>query len=141
MPHPTSRPAPRPTDPIRSSLDALAVISLAIHRPLVHETICFWLDTTSRSRAITIVSGTRQPDDALQVAERMSMAAAGEPEICGLVIASVRPNHLLLPGDADLWISLDSLVDDVGLQLVEWFVVGAGGVELPRDLVGVPERW
>ena len=83
---------PLAVDPICSSADALAVVSLAIHRPLEPETIAFFLDETSRSNTITIVSGTTEPDSLLSIAECMAVAGAGSVTLCGLVLATVRPD-------------------------------------------------
>ena len=65
MPRSTTRSNPPPGprhvglplagQPICSSSDALAVVSLAIQRPLVAETIAFLLDEASTSNTITAV--------------------------------------------------------------------------------------
>ena len=62
-----------PAIPSVPSTDAIAVVSMAIHRPLEAETIAFFLDDTSRSNTITVVSGTTDPDSVLSVAECMSV--------------------------------------------------------------------
>ncbi len=144
MPRPTRpRPPALPlaTDPIRSSHEALAVVSMAIHRPLEPETIAFFLDDASRSSTITIVSGTTEPDSVLSVAECLSRAGGRSPTLCGLVLATVRPAGGVVPGDLDRWVDADLIVESQGLELLEWFVIGAAGAECPRDLLGEPERW
>ena len=102
MPRSTTRSNPPPGprhvglplagQPICSSSDALAVVSLAIQRPLVAETIAFFLDEASTSNTITIVTGTTEPDSVLSVAECMALAAGGSPSLCGVVLATVRPD-------------------------------------------------
>ena len=73
MPRSTARSRlPHAGDPIRSSIDAIAVVSLVIHRPLEAETIAFFLDEAGRSNTITVVSGTTEPDSVLTVAECMA---------------------------------------------------------------------
>jgi hypothetical protein len=147
MPHPTARSRlPQASDPIRSSVDAIAVVSMAIHRPLEAETIAFFLDHTSRSNTITVVSGTTDPDSVLSVAECMSVAGARSPSLCGVVLATVRPEtapHLaaILPGDIDRWIEASEITESNGIELIEWFIVGPAGVDCPRALLGEPERW
>jgi hypothetical protein len=147
MPRSTTRPRlPLASDPIRSSIDALAVVSLAIHRPLEAETIAFFLDEASRSNTITIVSGTTEPDTILSVAECMALAGRQSPGLCGVVLATVRPNAVLtrpgtLPGDIDRWLEANAIIESHGIELVEWFIVGPAGVECPRDLLGEPARW
>lgn len=133
---------PLARDPIRSSIDALAVVSLAIHRPLVAETIAFLLDQDGRSNTITVVSGTIEADAVLSVAECMAMAGAGSTSLCGMVIATVRPDTALhLPGDADRWLDASHIAESHGIELIEWFVVGPTGLECPRQLLGEPSRW
>ena len=148
MPQSTSRShAPHAGQPIRSAFDAIAVVSLAIHRPLEFETIGFFLDNHARSNTITVVTGTTEPDSVLEVAECLSLAAANSPNLCGLVLATVRPDSTphrpaTLPGDFDRWIEANSITDAHGIELIDWFVVGrSGGVACPRDLLGDPERW
>ena len=152
MPHSTTRSSPPPGrrhvglplagQPICSSSDALAVVSLAIQRPLVAETIAFLLDEASTSNTITIVTGTTGPDSVLSVAECMALAAGGSPSLCGVVLATVRPDaHGLLAGDIDRWLDADSITESYGIELIEWFIIGPRGVECPRDLLGEPQRW
>jgi len=142
----TSCRPPHAGRPIRSSCDAIAVVSLAIHRPLEFETIGFFLDDRSRSNTITVVSGTTEPDCVLAVAECLSAAAASSPRLCGLVLATIRPDSLddvaaTLPGDIDRWVEAASITEANGIELIEWFVVGRAGAACPRDLLGDPERW
>ena len=147
MSHPTARPRPpQATDPIRSSIEALAVVAMAIHRPLEPETIGFFLDETGRSNTITVVSGTTEPDSVLTVVECLALAGARSPTLRGLVLATVRPNSGLpvpatLPGDLDRWMEAVDITDSHGIELIEWFIVGPGGVDCPREMLGEPERW
>jgi hypothetical protein len=147
MPHSTAHPRlPRAGDPIRSATEAIAVVSLAIHRPLEAETVAFFLDDNSRSSTITVVSGTTEPDSVLTVAECMALAAARLPSLCGIVLASVRPGAApnlpaTLPGDIDRWIEANEITELHGVELIEWFVIGPAGVDSPRELLGEPQRW
>ena len=147
MPQPTARSRlPRAGDPIRSSTDAIAVVSMVIHRPLEAETIAFFLDHTSRSNTITVISGTTDPDSVLSIAECMSLAGGRCPTLCGVVLATVRPTTApnlpaTLPGDIDRWIEASDITESNGIELIEWFIVGPAGVDCPRELLGEPERW
>jgi hypothetical protein len=133
---------PLASEPILTSVDALRVVSMAIHRPLEAETIAFFLDDCNLSDTITIVSGTTEPDSIVSVAECMAVAASRSPTVCGIVLASVRPDTLgLLPGDFDRWLVIDAITDAHGIGLIEWFIVDAAGVESPRDTLGEAERW
>jgi hypothetical protein len=145
MPRSTARTRlPQASDPICSSIDAIAVVSMVIHRPLEAETIAFLLDDDGRSNTITIISGTTEPDSVVAVAECMARAGVTVPALCGLVVASVRPGAgatATLPGDIDRWREIDEITESHGIELIEWFVVGPAGVDCPRDLLGDPERW
>jgi hypothetical protein len=142
MPRSTTRPhLPLASEPIRSSIDALAVISMAIHLPLEAETIAFFLDESSKSNTITIVSGTTEPDTILSVAECMAVAGGRSAALCGVVLATVRPASLTLPGDIDRWLEANAITESHGIELIEWFIIGPAGVECPRELLGEPERW
>lgn len=140
-PHPLPR-APRAhVDPIDDAPTALALIDLATADPPRHETIAFLLDDDGRGGAITVVSGTVDPDAVVAVVEVLCRAAAADPRLCSLVVASVRPDSATLPGDVDRWLEASALADTFGIELIEWFVVGPAGAECPRDLLGEPERW
>ena len=147
MPNFTARSRlPLAGEAIRSSTEAIAIVSLAIHRPLVAETIAFFLDETSRSNTITVVSGTTDPDSVLTIAECMAVAGSRSPSLCGVVLATVRPNAPpslppTLPGDIDRWVDANEITTSHGIELIEWFVVGSSGVACPRDLLGEPQRW
>jgi hypothetical protein len=147
MPRSTAQPRlPQASDPIRSSIDAIAVVSLVIHRPLQAETIAFLVDDGGRSNTITVVSGTTEPDSVLSVAECMALAGSRIPSLCGVVLATVRPNtapnlSAILPGDLDRWNESNAITDAHGIELIEWFVVGPAGADCPRALLGEPERW
>ena len=147
MPNPTARHRlPLAGEPIRSSADAIAIVSLAIHRPLEAETIAFFLDESSCSNTITIVSGTTDPDSVLTVAECMAVAGSKAFNLCGVVLATVRPTAApnlpaTLPGDIDRWVEAGEITEAHGIELIEWFVVGPSGVDCPRALLGEPQRW
>ena len=137
----------RGTDPVDTAADALAVIALAMHHPPTPETIAVVLDGDRRGRTIVVVDGTTAPDAVLDVVERVaeSIAATGQPGC--LVMASIRPGGGPDDADGDRWLEASDLADDLGVDLLEWFVVGgdrpsvAAHASCPRDLLGEPPRW
>lgn len=139
--HSAHRPPRAHIDPIVDAGDALALIGLAMHDPMQPEIIAFLLDESGRGGTIVIVSDATRPDAVVGVVETLCMAAAGDPELCRLVVATVRPSGATRPGDVDRWLEASAIADVYGLELVEWFVVGPAGPECPRDLLGEPERW
>ena len=72
----------------------------------------------------------------------MAVAGIRLATLCGLVLATVRPDTTgMLPGDIDRWLEADSITDSHGIELVEWFIIGPAGVDCPRELLGEPDRW
>lgn len=138
---PTRPPLPIAGESIRTSLEALRVVSMAMRLPLEAETIAFFLDDCSCSNTITVISGTVDPDSIVAVAECVAIAGSRVPSLCGVVLATVRPNGGLLSGDLDRWQLIDEVTEAQGIELVEWFIVGPTRVESPRGLLGEPERW
>jgi hypothetical protein len=134
-------------DPIDTPRDAVAVVDLAMRRPLTHETIALVLDEDRRGRTIVVVDGTDDADALIDVVERVagSISAAGRPG--GLVVATVRPGGGPLPGDDQRWLEASDVADDLGVELVEWFVIAGDAPSVwanawcPRDLLGEVPRW
>lgn len=140
----THRPPIAGVDRITGATDALAVIRLAMQRPLVAETVALVLDAEHRGRTIVVVDGTGEPDSVVDVTERLaeSLAAAGGG---ALVVASVRPGQGVLDGDPDRWCDASEVAEHLGVELLEWFVIddaaGAPAAWCPRDLLAEPPRW
>jgi hypothetical protein len=134
-------------DPIDGPVPALAVIALAMRRPLCHEIIALVLDGDRRGRTVVVVDGTDEPDAVLDVVERVAGSIAASDRPGCLVVTSVRPGGGPLDGDGDRWLEASELADDVGVDLLEWFVIGgdqptvAANATCPRDLLGEAPRW
>jgi len=132
-------------DVIDGATPALAVIGLAMARPLVPQTVAVVLDAQRRGSSVVVVDGTVLPDALFDVVERLADAIAISGEAGGLVVASIRPNGALLPDDGDRWMEASSIAELVGVELVEWFVIGDDGGPLdvwcPRVLIAEPPRW
>ena len=140
VPEPPNVALPRPA-PVRCATDALRIMLLSSSQPLQPETLAFMLDQHGNGGVITIVSGTVDANSVLAVAECLARAAEGVAQASALVLASVRPQGRVLPGDIDRWLEASALAAAHGIELIEWFVISAGGVQCPRDLLGEPERW
>ncbi len=130
-------------DPIKSPADALAVIGLAVSEPLTDETAVILLDHERRGMSVVVVDGTTDDDAIITVVE--CIADAAPDELCGVVVATVRPHRRADDADIDTWLEASAVAEDAGTQLIEWFVIsGEGGsrhVECPRELLGEPPRW
>jgi hypothetical protein len=132
-------------DPIESQAAALAVIDLAMHEPLVAETIALVLDADHRGRTVVVVDGTDEPECVLEVTERLVDSIASAGRVGALVIASIRPGCGPSEDDGDLWLEASELAEQAGVELLEWFVIaddaGAPTAWCPRDLLAEPPRW
>jgi hypothetical protein len=139
------RPPRAGIDPIDSAADALAVIRLAITRPLRSEVIVLVLDGDRRGRTIVIVDDTDDPDAVVEVVERLAESLAGAVGAGALVVATVRPAGGPLDGDDARWLQATELAERVGVELLEWFVIsddlGPPTAWCPRDLLAEPSRW
>lgn len=129
-------------DPIDTERAALAVINLVLEPPLHDDTIVIALDRERRGRSLMVVHGTNGHDDLFGVLEML--VEMDVEELDALIVATVRPPVVGVPDldplDVERWILASELVEESGLELVEWFVIGAG-VSCPRDLLPEPPRW
>ena len=127
-------------DPIDSPATALSMVSVLMSRPPRHETIVIPLDDQRRGLSVVVVADTVEPDSFFDILDIVGLAAAGNDEISALVVATVRPGGGIDEGDVDRWLEGSALLDDRGIELVEWFIVG-DDVCSPRDLLGERPRW
>jgi hypothetical protein len=142
--------------------DALAVIRM-VARPEVDSTVCLLLDDRHARIAAVVVTGESGPPAAHALSELLEeVVLAAQPAVGAVVLASVpaveavsgRPPDELLRArwshsgplaDAPCaWCELDVLderLEEIGVELVEWFlVVGERAVGL-RRAVGQASRW
>ena len=118
---------------------------MTIHRPLRHETIVVLLDDQRRGLAIAVVTGTRRPDDVVEVVECLARPSvrdeagrrACSSPACDPTGAPIRRSA----ADVDRWLELSDLAEQAGVELLEWFVIDPHAVTCPRDLLGEPPRW
>lgn len=127
-------------DPIDTEVVALSMISMLMTRPPRHETIVVPLDDQRRGLSAFVVAGTTSPDSLYDVVDVVGRCAAITDEISAVVVATVRPDAGVDEGDVDRWLGASALLDEHGVELVEWFVVG-DVVRCPRDLLGERPRW
>ena len=133
-------------DPIDSHDAALATVAMAAHRPLRPETIVVLLDDARRGIALVVVTDTQRPDDVLEVVECLTRPTAHAGRVGAVVVGTVRPgagaeadDHVPDP-DIDRWLELSDIAEGHGVELLEWFVIGAD-VRCPRDDLGEAPRW
>jgi len=129
-------------DPIVTERAALAVINMVLEPPLRHDTIVITLDRERRGRSLVVIHETDWHDDLFGVLDMV--VGLDDDELDAFIVATVRPPIVGVPDldvlDVDRWILASEIVEGAGLELVEWFVVGAG-VSCPRAQLGEPPRW
>jgi len=127
-------------DPIVSIYDALRIVIFSMAAPPCDQIIALTLDAESRGRNILIVNNTPDPNALLGIVDMISNSAAGDPHVHGLILASVRPGGGVSYDDLDRWDQADDICAAVGIDLIEWFVLGAS-IGCPRELCGADARW
>ena len=130
-------------DRISCAETALLMMAMAIQQPLRAETVTLLLDDQRRGIAVAVVSGTQQPDDVLEVVECFTRSAAHGGRVGGIIVATVRPqpsDESTVATDVDRWLEMSDIAEQVGVELIEWFVIG-GDVTCPRDQLGEAPRW
>ena len=129
-------------DPIDSEFMALSMLSLMIDAPMRSETVVMLLDHEHRGISLLVVSRTVPFDSLFDVLDVVIQSQ--HPELGAIVVATIRPPTPGVPDldehDVDRWLEATEMVEDAGLELLEWYVIGAN-VNCPRDLVPEPPRW
>lgn len=128
-------------DPIDDADRGFVTVSMAVHRPLRHETIVVLLDDARCGLGVVVVSGTHDHDAVVEVIDCLLDPDRHGGRVAAMIVASVRPEH---PGpeagDIDRWLEMSDLAEQAGVELLEWFVISER-VSCPRDLLGEPPRW
>jgi hypothetical protein len=122
---------------------ALVTLAMAVDRPLTPETIVVLLDGERRGIAIAVVTGTRQPDDVVEVVECLTRSATNGERVGAMIVATVRPgvtDAATAEDDVDRWLEISDIAEQTGVELLEWFVIG-DAITCPRDHFGEPPRW
>ena len=128
---------PRPLiDPITSLIEALSVVSLALTRPRRNSTTVLVLD--NQRRGIHLFRTTSLSKQSLH---RIVHECSQVPFVDGIFIASVRTTSPVSPCDIETLTNSVCTLSAAGIQLVDWAVVGAGGLYCPRTLMNLPDPW
>lgn len=133
--------APHSQPTVRTDAEALEVLFHAMQQPAEAETLAFLLDEHWQGGVILAVSDTHRLDAVLDVVDIMARASEAVPRAAYMVVGSVRPTSGFHYGDVHRWVEASDIARHSGLELVEWYVIGSGGVELPRLRYGDPSRW
>ncbi len=132
-------------DPIDSHEVALSMIGFMMGDPVRSETLVLFLDEQHCGIQVTIVNGTVPFDAVFDVIELIKeTVVTADFDFDAVVIATVRPPECGVPDlddrDVDRWLEASALLDDAGIDLLEWYVIGHR-IMCPRDELGEPPRW
>lgn len=123
-------------DPIHSLVEALSVIALAVERPLHDSITALLLD--AHHRGISLIK-TSKP---LRNAAHLIIGEASQLQTAQyVVLATTRPRQSVAFADGDDYLAITQLFSHAGIPLIEWVVLGRGGLYCPRSLTDMPSRW
>lgn len=126
---------PRPLiDPITSLVEALSVVSLALTRPRRDSTFVLVLDNEHRGIHLFRTA----PLNKCSI-HRIIYECSHVPSVNGVFITSVRITQPVSPYDSDIFINSAHTLASAGIQLIDWAVIGAGGLYCPRTLLNLPD--
>jgi hypothetical protein len=63
------------------------------------------------------------------------------PSVDGIVLTSVRTTQPMSYCDIDTLSNSVNTLSAAGIQLVDWAIIGAGGLYCPRTLTNLPDPW
>lgn len=128
---------PRPLiDPITSLAEALSIVSLALQRPRRNSTIVLALDKQRRG-----IHLFRTAPLCPAVVHHIVHECSHVPTVHGIVIVSCRTTSPFSVCDESLLHTCARTLSAADLHLVDWAIIGAGGLYCPRTLSGAPDPW
>ena len=117
-------------DPIVTSQDILAVLSLAIRRPLCNEVIAILMD--DEQRGIGLLSFDEPATPASLIHQLIGLCST-TAITSSVVIVSVRPSELWKADDQSQLIFMRQQFSNAGITMREWIVVSKGAVRLVQS--------
>lgn len=127
-------------DRIEDAATALMLVDALASDPRSHQTLIVLLDDEHRGFSIVNIPSTVDNDSVLYAADHMAGVAHHLDEIGAVIIASFRPGGSDELDDVERWLTIDEQLNAVGVELIEWFVIGTS-VSCPRALLGDAPRW
>ena len=117
-------------DPIVTSQDILAVLSLAIRRPLCNEVIAILMD--EEQRGIGLLSFDEPHSPALLIHQLIGLCST-TAIATSVIIASVRPRELWKADDQSQLVFMRQQFMNAGITMREWTVISKGAVRLVQE--------
>jgi hypothetical protein len=129
--------------PLRSPDDALRVVLAAIAQPPEAETVVLLLDATHRGHVCLVCRGAAAAEQVASLVPLLVQAAANEPSLGAVVLATVRPGRGVVVGGDD-HVAFGAMRQDLaeaGIDLLDWFVLDGAVIASVAELTGAGWRW
>ncbi len=123
-------------DPIDALVEVLGIACLSIPRPLTAHTIA--IVTDAQRRCIAMMRFPTLTESSIHVIVGHSSLL---PDAHSIVLVSVRTTAPISTTDPDLLQRCTNIVNNAGLQLLDWAVIGVGGLYCPRSLTESADPW
>ena len=123
-------------DPIDALVEALGIACLSIPRPLTAHTIA--IVTDAQRRCIAMMRFPTLTESSIHAIVGHSSLL---PDAHSVVLVSVRTTAPISTTDPDLLQRCINIVNNAGLQLLDWAVIGVGGLYCPRSLTESADPW
>ena len=117
-------------DPIVSSQDILAVLSLAIRRPLCNEVFAILMD--EEQRGIGLLSFD-EPHSPASLIHQLIGLCSTTAIATSVIIACVRPRELWKADDQSQLAFMRQQFMNAGITMREWIVISKGAVRLVQE--------
>ena len=117
-------------DPIVTSQDILAVLSLAIRRPLCNEVFAILMD--EEQRGIGLLSFD-EPHSPASLIHQLIGLCSTTAIATSVIIASVRPRELWKADDQSQLAFMRQQFMNAGITMREWIVISKGAVRLVQE--------
>ena len=117
-------------DPIVTSQDILAVLSLAIRRPLCNEVIAILMD--EEQRGIGLLSFD-EPHSPASLIHQLIGLCSTTAIATSVIIASVRPRDLWKADDQSQLAFMRQQFMNAGITMREWIVISKGAIRLVQE--------
>lgn len=128
---------PRPyIDSISTLIEALGVACLGLERPLATHTLALITDQLHRGLGLI----RDNPLDHQSIHSVVGQCSQF-PDAHSIVLVSVRTQSPIHPGDSELLQHFASVATNAGLHLLDWVVIGRGGLYCPRSIAGISDPW
>jgi hypothetical protein len=134
---------PPPGTPLRNPDDALRIVLAAIAQPPTAETIVLLLDARYRGGTCLVCRGAVTADQVASLVPVLVQAAAHEPVLGAVVLATVRPGRgiAVAPADDTTFGLMRHDLAVAQIDLLDWFLLDGDLIASVAELTGACWRW